>query len=555
MKERPFIPVLPGHIKMPDDTRTNVLDALGITLEPMEIGDYNEGRYDPPVAALKIDGKQYSAGELLAALGGKLGEIDDVKEELDNLNTTRYGVRWDMVTSACERTGNSAPLPTDTSNFAHLGSPNSSYANPFDSIYPWSGIKLCNIDLDAYQALAAGDSLTECVVAWEGDANFSYDHVNGVWRYRPQFWGRARNKDGFREFEVAPQEISGYTAYPEAIEGRWHGRIVTLGSKTVLLPLPGMPGKRVAVNMLHSYAENYGATIDNIYSIDADALLYLVEYASMNIQAKLGNGVSAMYRENEADTIQAAATGSVVKVLKANNASAFCIPGAIMDIGTSKGGVQVGSFIVASVADDTDSTLLDVTLVGDDGVTPVNITVTTENFWSVHGMANMKDTAIGSKSGYIGTNGKAIAYYRGKEMYANLWFYVLGAYRQTGTGKIWIAKNEEDAIAANALDTTKHIDTGLVLPGTSGYIKAMGILPEHGLNFPPFCTATGGSDANPVGDYCYVPALTVGNTVLLLGGGAISGASCGFYGDWSSASSLALWYYAARPRLKTPLGG
>lgn len=559
MKKRPYIPVIPGHIKDADDTRTNVLKALGLEdLPPMDIGSYNDGYNDPPIAAIKIDGEQYSLNSVLKKVGETMADTVVLKEQVGGLtrNAKKYGSCWNKSTAACTRTGDAAEITTTTTNFGHFGSVNNSYSNPFDALYPWSGIRLCNIDLDAYQALEAGDSLLDCVEAWEGDGNFSYDHANGVWRYRPRFWGRAYEDSGSRYFEVTDQPLAGYTEYPEAIEGRWHGRIITLSNKNVLLPLPGMPGKNVAVGTLHTYAKNFGGTIDSIYSIDADALLYLVEYANMNIQAKLGNGVSDLYKQNNDKIKEAATNSSVVKVLK-SAASAYCIQGAIFDIGTSNGGHEVGSFIISEVADDqTDDTLLDVTLVDNDGVTAASVTVTTNSYWSIHGKCNTKDADIGSKSGYIGTNGKAIAYYRGKEMYANLWFYVLGAYREKTSCHIWIAENEADADAADALNTSEHLDTGLQLLSSSDYIGALGYLSAKGLNAPPFCTAGGGSSSAPVGDYYYVPAANTDNTVLLVGGIASVGGYCGcFYGAWYYASSASNWSCAARPRLKTPLGG
>ena len=48
----------------------------------------------------------------------------------------------------------------------------------------------------------------------------------------------------------------------------------------------------------------------------------------------------------------------------------------------------------------------------------VHVPITTASFWGLFGKVNTADEQIGSKSGYIGTDGKSIAYYRGLEMYA-----------------------------------------------------------------------------------------------------------------------------------------
>ena len=461
-----------------------------------------------------------------------------------------YGARWNKTQAQMTRLYDAASLPTDITNFAHRGSVNPNYSNPFDSIYPWSGIRLCNIDLNLYANLAAGDSITKCVKAWEGDVDFSYEDENGVWRYRPEFYGKSWEDETYRYFDVSEMAIGSYVHYPEAIVGRWHGRAVTLtvgeAEKTCLVPSVGMPAKRIAMSTLHTYAKNYGATIDSIFSIDADVLLCIVEFATMNTQNAIGNGVSELYRQSS-DLIKEDATNSTtVKVLAAAG-SAYCIPGAIFDIGTSNGGDQVGSFVVVSATPNAvDAQYLDVTL-------NKAVTVTAANYWSVHGLANAADEEIGSKSGYIGTNGKCNSYYRGIVLFGNMWFYTLGAYENYKDQHIWIANSDEEADNYDALNTSVHYDTGLVLPGYSGYTKKLGMLSRSGLlSIPVFCTGIGGDSGNPTGDYFYNGVYT-DNTVLLLGCSAHAGSYAGaFCGNWSYTASNSRWACEARPRLKNP---
>ena len=465
-----------------------------------------------------------------------------------------YTARWNKTNAAMTRLNDAAHITTNVTNFCHRGSVNPNYNNPFDKIYPWSGRKLCNIDIDAYRALTPGQPITRAVKAWEGDTDFSYTDVNGVWVYTPEFWGKSWDETvgstEYRYFDVADKPCGGYVHYQERIEGRWHGRTQTVNiggtDKTCLIPSVGMPAKSIAMSTLHTYAKNWGATLDSIFSIDANDLLMIVEFATMNSQSAIGSGVDSMYRQSS-DLISAAATESTVVKVSKSAGSAFCIPGAIFDIGTANGGTQVGSFLVVSaVTDPDDSTLLDVTL-------NAAVTVTTSNYWSVHGLGNSADADIGSQSGYIGTNGKSIAYYRGEELFGNLWFYILGAYRQTGTQHVFIAHDDNEADAADALNASLHIDTGIALSTTEGYVKKLGILSRSGLLCcPPFCTEKGGDSANPVGDYHYINA-SAGNTVLVRGGYTSGGARDGaFFGGWNLAASRSGWYYAARPRLKNP---
>ena len=463
----------------------------------------------------------------------------------EGLNTYHYGARWNKTTHAMERTGSAAQITTTLTNFAHRGSINANYNNPFDNIYPWSGCKLCNIDLEAYRALASGQSVRDCIIAWEGDPDFSYTHENGVWKYRPEFYGTSYDGgDGYRYFDITDKPLAGYVHYPEDVVGRWRGiqetRQIDGADKIILLPKPGMPCKRVAMSTIHTYAKNWGATLDNIFCLDGSILMFIIEYADFNCQSALGDGVSAMYRESS-DHFTADATDSN-QVRIANSVAGAVIVGSIIDIGTSNGGVQVGSYYVTAFEVD-----------GTDKVLTLNeaVTVTTANFWSLHGRINIADEDIGSMSGYIGTNGRADCYYRGEVFWGNIWNYVLGAYHQANTNHVWLAKNADEADNYDAINTANHIDTGVALSASGGYIKELGFLSYSGvLSVPIFCTVVGGSSTDPVGDYYYVAVGS--NTVLLFGGYAFNGTSDGFYASWSYSAGASYWPFGGRPHLKSP---
>ena len=463
------------------------------------------------------------------------------------VNQYHYTARWDKSLAQLTRMGSAAGITTNTENFGYFGSVNASYENPFDNIYPWSGIRLCNIDLEKYQYLSSDQSLTECVVAWEGDDSFSYEHQNGVWRYRPEFWGKSWDDGTYRYFDVTDKPVGGYVHYPESIGGRWHGRAVskTINGEltTCLLPTTGIPAVRTPLRTLHTYAKNYGATLDSIYSIDADTLLFVVEYATMNSQSAIGNGVSSLYRQGGYQIAEAATNSTVVKVL-ASDASDYLVYGAIFDIGTTNGGNEVGSYYVVSVEADSDPTYLNVTL-------NTAVTVTTDNYWAIHGSINLTDSTLGSKSGYIGANGRSNAYYRGMVLYGNMLLYILGIFGNSNDQHYWIATSDEQADEYDALDTSAHLDTGLVLPTTTGFIQALGMLQRSGmLAIPPFCTAIGGNSTNPIGDTYFYASI---NSVLLAGGCSSYSQNNGvFYENYSYSASTSNWNMSARPRLKPP---
>lgn len=460
-----------------------------------------------------------------------------------------YGAVWDREHYQLTRTGDAADITTNVTNFKYSGSVNENYDNPFDDIYPWSECKLCNVDIPTYMTLSKGDDIKDCVVAWEDDDNFSYEHQYGVWKYRPRFWGASWDDDeGNRHFDISDQPCDGYVFYPEHIGGRWWGVKDTITvdgvSKTVILPKPDVVLSNVAISTIHTYAKNFNGTIDNIFTQDASFLMMIIEYASMNTRLSIGNGVSSLYRQSSDKFVADTTNGTIVKVSK--SVASACVKNAIMDIGTSNGGMQIGRYyIVSTEIDSSDNTILNVTL-------DRAVSVTTSNMWSIHGLKNVADEDIGSKTGYLGSNSQSNCYYRGEVLWGNFWRYVLGAYRQGGTHHVWIVQNEDDANNYDALNINYHYDTGIVLSSTNGYIKELKYLKKRGiLATPSFCALVGGNATNPIGDYMYTTTST-SNTVLLCGGSANNGAAVGVaYWNWSVTASYSNWSCAARPSLKT----
>lgn len=488
----------------------------------------------------------------LTALGNTVSDLSDsVDERIAEINrqinaaltrgTHIYGVKWDKTNAAMTRMFEAAGITTDTANFCNKGSLNASYSNPFDNIYPFNLFRQCNVDLAKYKALEPGQDIRDAVTAWYGEPGFKDDGTNGlVGAYRPQYWFTAyEDADGSVIFAVADGKMEGWAESKPYIRG--YGFATDAGDN-LLTCVNGQPLTNVAMSTLHTRAKNSGFTIDDIYTYSAEVTAAIVEYATMNMQTAIGSGVDSGYRSNDADKPHIAETGAT-RVVLPSACSAFAIEGMTLDFAATKDGV-VAANRRTCVGQEAYSESGYISVLFDE---PLD--VSTDMFVSFHGMTN--GSALGNASGYIGTNGKANAFYRGAIMHANRWRYILGAYRQTGTGKIFICPADDDPDKYDALNTSKHTDTGLVLPTSNNYISALGLV--DGLGAVPFCTAVGGNSSNPVGDYVYVPALTTGNTVLLAGGSANYGAIDGpFYGDWRSAASYSYWNYAVSPVLKSP---
>lgn len=521
---------------------------------------------------VSIDVQTYTAGEGIdISDSGEIAVTNPMNDEQVSTKTTwssarvtevleragtikKYGILWNKVEATCTRLWDAAGITTDTSSFGHFGTVNPNYDNPFDSIYPWSERRVCNYDMRVLKTIVAdGYDVLDAVTAWEGEETFSYDPAEGlgVGVYTPEFWYTAYDTAEGRVFGVSGAPIEGWYYSEPIIAGRWLGVVEQLDGVSVLGCRVGISTSNVAIGTLHTYAENASMTIDDIYSWDADTTLQIIEYANMNTQVAIGNGVSNLYRQNETDLIQENATEStIIKVVAANASNA--IPGAIIDIGTSNGGSQVARrYVVSTAADEANETLLCITL-------NEPVTVTTSNYWSIHGLINVADEEIGSMSGYIGTNGKCNTYYRGKVSFGNKFIYVLGAWQEGLTNHIWITKSRYEAETIILLDTSSCVDTGLILPwgdgdtAIGGYINELGLV--DGLAAASFCIALAGSNANPVGDYCYIPAKSTTNHVFFVGGDASLGSGDGrFSARWIYVRGSSDWSLSASPSTKTAL--
>ena len=513
-------------------TKNLNLELTGTTPEDMSM-TFSEWRQ-------KINGETGSAFEIIDEA------IGDIRKNFDYANRVhRYGVLWDKENAACTRLYDAVGMNAA----AHKGSYNASLVNDFDNVYPWSERRLCNIDIATYKVLNEnGEDVKGAIVAWEGEPDFSYTGANGaVMVYTPEYWMHAEEVDGGIEFVIADGVLPGYIHVPEIIGGRYMASSDGNGGVTSIAGV--IPMVNTPMSTIHANAEAVGMTLDDIWTYTAENMLMVVEFANMNSQSAIGDGVSSLYRQNEADKPLTDITGAnyVVAPIALANAA---VVNAILDIGTSNGGNQVGKRIVTSIETYADNTNYKIIRFAGD---PVDIT--TSQFLSIHGLSNVADEAIGSASGYIGTNGKANAYYRGRVAHGNIWRYVLGVYRETGTGHIWTARSRKDAAKYDALNTSVHVDTGCVLPydasdkNLEGYVKTLHFLDN--LPLAPFCASVGGNSSNPVGDYCWHPAKTAGNTILVCGGGASYGANDGrFFGFWDNSASYSNWYFGALPFLK-----
>ena len=478
------------------------------------------------------------------------GTVDD--EIYPPTDEKLYGAKWDRLTNKLTRTRDAAQITTDITNFKHSGTVNANYNNPFDVIYPWSDMQLVNVDMTKYRA--GTYTLEECIKSVYGNADFTYFGTKDLFvgRYRPEFWYRSsEDPAGNVEFLISPVQRAGFTHAEPCIDGisfaiDADGTYITSGA--------GVPLTNIQVQQIHSRAKTSGFTLQDINSIDAQIMLYLVEFADMNIQNALGNGCSDCYRQNAADTVASVSVGSGTTTITINDSalSGVIYVGAQLSFGTSVGATTYKANVKSfTVSGSTYTIVLDKEL----------SSLTTGMYASVHGFMSCEfpylGQNVGNGSGYIGTNGKANAFYRGTLLYANRYSYILGIYRQQNTNHLWVCPSGVDPDDYDALNTSYHLDTEVALPTlTAAGWQTVGGNAQRIPSLSGFM-ATGessGSSSSPVGDQQYVPLPTAGNAILLFGGFAVNGWVCGvFCGVWDGGASASYWYCAGLPLLKNPL--
>lgn len=472
-----------------------------------------------------------------------MAKYNALKQRVDALSKGAkiYGIRWDKANAKCTRIFDAAGITDDVTNFCYRGSV-ATLNNPFDNLYPFSEFKQCNVNLTTFAALNPGQDIRDAVAAWFGDVAFKDDGTNGpVMAYRPEYWFTQYEDDGYRVFAVSEKEVPGWAHCKPYFRGYAFG--VDIGSSKISC-YDAEPISNVAVSTIHTYAGNNGMTLDDIYTYSAELTAMIVEYGTLDMQNGIGKGVSELYREDENDKPYVSENGATRVVLPIACAP-LCVPGATLDFGASKGAVVLANRRTCTgyEAYGGSNEYISVNFKGG------TLDVTTSMYVSFHGAAN--GTPLGDVSGYVGTNGKSNAFYRGAVAHGNRWRYTLGAYRESGAShRIWYCPETDNPDSYDALDKTKHVDSGLSV-APNGYIKDLGIIP--GLGAIPLAVATGdgASSSNPVGDYSYRPADNAGATILFAGGNANDGAYAGgFCGNWFNAASYSGWFRSAVPVLK-----
>lgn len=200
-----------------------------------------------------------------------------------------YGVRWSLteLNEKCERLEASVGLE------ASAIEGNLPAANDFDYIYPWSEIKLCNID--------SNEKIT-----YQGEKEFALDGSNGNVFVEIPKWYVKRYQDETHEYlYISKTQRDGFEIEPAFKEGEQVLDKIYIaaydGFVTNEKKLVSWSGKYPTTNLslatYRDFARNNGSIrygVLDIRCIFALQHLYLVEYANKNSSKTIGMGLQKM---------------------------------------------------------------------------------------------------------------------------------------------------------------------------------------------------------------------------------------------------------------------
>ena len=455
-----------------------------------------------------------------------------------------YGVRWNGTASTlCDRLGNAVGLVAN----AHHGT--ADYVqNDFDSIYPWSDIKTCNIDADGN------------VLAYLEEPSFARDGTNGdVMVEIPKFYYKRVKTGIVEEMWICEEQLPGYELHPLFIDNGkevskvFHSAynassyIDETDNKVKLQSITGVqPRVRTTRANFRTYARNKGAIwgIEDISCVDALQLLYLVEYANTHSQSALGNGASKLSFTANHKALEETTNGNTITI--ASTYKNIYKLGQRIEIGTSLGANNKTTTprTITAIITDEETGQTTITFDGD----PITIAVG-NMMWNVAPLNGSCD-ALNGKSGWLAgennyTDMFADVNYRGIEgFHAKLFRFIDGVNIKDGV--VYYANSITDY--ADGVYDGKYRAVGYSNAEASGYISAFGY--DEKAPWVMFPSAAVGGPSTFVPDYYYQ---TTGERQLLLGGAWSYGTGAGaFLFECRNAFSSSYCFFGSHLLVKKP---
>lgn len=340
--------------------------------------------------------------------------------------------------------------------------------NDFDTLPIYSDIITCNVDSNGN------------IVANYGEEDFAFDGSNGnVMTSFPEFYIYKRNVEGeeYEYIKISNDPLPGYRKISPTLIDRYDSGLGdnVLTSKSGEIPCVE---KSIVVDRTLAKARGTGYGLLDINFYDALCCLYLVEYATYNSQAALGNGITNM-RYNNSDVALIAEVNTNRFIVNTTGGNAFIV-GQTISIGTS----SIGNFGVATgrkiieINDYNESDITGKEIIFDGN--PVDIALTNV-IWSSGQHSGGCDT-LGMKSGCLANDSKHAVIYRGVEnIFGNVWQWVDGV--NIRDNQAWVCNNPEE-YRSNKFEAP-YEQLGYINANKNGYSTKLGFDSNHPeVNFP-----------------------------------------------------------------------
>lgn len=429
---------------------------------------------------------------------------------------------------------------------AHLGSYDPDLKNDFDDVFL----------MKARGERINYDIANRKILAIEGDSNFKLDGTNGdVFVRQIAHWHKREILPDGREIRaIADGPVQGYEYVPERLipcylasaadaESEANNTAGTLRSISGARPLT-----QVSLQNFYEKAKATGCILMDMDTWADQADMMLIEFATRNIQAAIGNGFSSgTYTNTHTALVSESDTNRVV--LTTAQANLYII-GQRISISSAAYGTDIARFrkVMSIETYDADQGWSAISFDGD----PVTIAIGNYVTGNMQDCGGTNDIIIGS--GYIGTNGKAQVKYRGVEdVYGNVFQGLLGVLKIGTHPPIYYYCDRPDYYGFEINDNWREI-ARRTDSDPEGYVKEV-----FGDMTAPLATSliaktnTGASSATYWCDYYYrsaIPEVPEPSRVRVpfFGGYWSRGSNCGpWYGSWLYAPSTSRWSYGARP--------
>lgn len=463
----------------------------------------------------------------------------------EDKNRKIYGVE---ITKQANGDIQSSPTLTRTDDAvgltANASMDGNAVVNDFDTAKDWPRLIRCN----GYYT----DTGQFVVTAYKGEPGYKEDGSNGnVWVQIERFYHehvetaeKITDRISTKPFPgaILPDIFVGKDGKPlrYAYKGAYEG--ATVGGKLVSYSgvKPGSHSMNTAIAQARAAGPycHIGTTSEN----EIIRLLIQIEFATLNGQAAIGNGVSTLrYTSSPVDMATVATTNSN-KIIVANATAALFVVGQYIGIGATATSGSIAEFRKITGIATYDSANKAITFDGDAVNIPVGSFISSRVYYT--GNAD----AVKASSGTMANDGKHANIYRGFENpFGNCWEVMGDVIFHNGQSTYYKCANPDKWVTNSTL-SDDYIPLCYAPSPVEGYAKAFGY--DKRFPYSRLTIKVGGSSVTYYCDYFYRPPVTASPDALreVLLGGRFSGGANGGPGCWhlSNAVSSSSWYIAGR---------